>query len=459
VNITASAVTSTVIPVPKASQAQIDRPPYQLKADTITLDSVSEEIQATGNAELHSPEGSFNAANIHFNTRTRSGYLDEVTGILDSFHFRAVRMSLDEKKVKRIQQASFTTCVYHPPHYQVLAHDLVLYPDQRFEAQKMSLEIAGHRLFTIPHIGGDLSGRTSSTINPTVTAGSDSIDGAYIGSSYTYPLAPNTNLALQGRIGTERLVRGEVALNHAFAMDQSAVQGVFSLVAANRIDAGSVLTSGSDTDQRYERLTYSRLPALLVALKPIPLAGSLHGAQLRLGAGTGRYAEQPTGVTEDRSQCWATLQSQPAVWGPVQLRGELGRQEAFYSTGTHGVTELVLALESRAKEDPYFNFSLVHAQQSGFTPFLFDRVIANDELYSDIEIPLGKGSPWRLGLWDRVDLPSGFQRDYSISAIYMQDCLGYALSYRAVERSIGVSVVINAFSNFHHGTGGIGFIQ
>ena len=461
VNAGASAVVNTapVTDTPsKPAQAQIDRPPYLVKANTITFLNASDEIQAVGDAEINSPEGDFSAADLHFNTRTHSGYLDAVRGTLDVFRFHADYMSLDEKKVKHVRQAALTTCTHQPPHYQLLAKDLFLYPDRRFEARQMALEIGGHRLFTLPRISGDLSGQSGSTVNPTLTAGSSSIDGVYVGTQYTYPLAPTTNLAMEARIGTAGLLRGEVALNQSFALDNHAA-GILSLVGANRVDAGSVLTSGSTTDARYERLTYSRLPALLVAMKPIPFAGSLQGYSLCLGGGTGRYAEQPTGVTADRTQFWGAVKSPTWPLGFAQFHAELGQQVAFYPSSTHGVTEAVLSLESRPKADLYFDLSLVRAQQTGETPFLFDNVISPTELFSEVELPIAKGSPWRLGLWDRMDLPTGFQRDYSISAIYLQDCLGYALTYRAVEHSIGVGMVINAFGNFHHHMGGVGFVQ
>jgi len=157
-------------------------------------------------------------------------------------------------------------------------------------------------------------------------------------------------------------------------------------------------------------------------------------------------------------QMWAALRTPAYKAGPLQIRGEFGAQQAFYDADKHTVAISQLTLESLPQARNYFSVTYVARTESGTTPFLFDRVLIPQELYSQCEIPLGRG-PWSVGLSNRLDLEQKETRDIGISAIYRQDCLSYGLTYSAVGKTIGLGIIVNAFGTFRKSPGHVTFTE
>lgn len=459
---TAAPVATTTSPAaPPPEQPSITHDPYRLRADKLSVDAKTRDIIADGNAKIDTPQGLFTASLIRYSFTTQSGYLDDAKGYFNPLRFSAKTMSLDAGNTRHIQHAVLTTCTHEHPHYALKARDFVLAPDNTYQARRVAMVLGGHTLVTIPSIRGNL-GTEDATMNyPALTAGESSIDGAYVASTFQYPLSNHADVALSGRFGTKGLFRGEVAVNQQFSLGQNCACGKFSLLATLREDAPNQgISFAPNDDHKLRNLTISRTPALQVTFDAIHLPGRLADYQLRLGASAGHYREDPTGVTAQRAQIWGALRTPTLRLGPVQFSAEYGRQRAFYSGSNHWLSLTQLAMESAPEARRFFSFALLHRQETGSTPFLFDRVLIRNELASEMQVPLARQSPWRLGVGNRFDLDSFNSRDMTLSAFYAEDCLTYGLTYNAASQSFMVGMTLNAFGSTRKSAGRkIAFVQ
>jgi len=435
---------------PADGRASIIRPPYSLFALLMSLDLQTQDFVATGNAEFRSPQGNFFADDIHYNFEKNTGYLQGARGAVDPFHFRAETLTLDPRNLKHIQESTLTTCAKEHPHYALYARDFVVKPDNHYEARHVSLIFGGRRLFTIPRLAGNLKKDDTAVNKPPLLVGVTRLDGIYLATLYDYPLSSNAGLSLAARIGTKGVIRGDLSLYRKVG------QGTLSLRVTEREDAQNRVEDSAD-EEILESLTVSRLPALQIVFNPIPLTGELQGFTVRMGASAGRFREEPTEVTENRAQLWATLRTPSYPLGPALLRAEVGAQQAFYQQSEHQVGIAQLTLESPPEADRYFSITYAYRGENGSTPLLFDRVVIPRELSSELELPIGNSTTWRIGLSNRMDLEQRRSRELGVMAIYRLDCLSYALSYDTVGQTFGVGFLLNAFGNFHKRVGSIRF--
>jgi hypothetical protein len=445
---------------PDADAAHIGFGLFSLDAETIRMNMKDAEVSAEGHVVLSSPDGLFNADSARFNTVTKAGYLDRVTGCFEPFRFAAQSMTMDANGTKQVQRVHLTTCLHEHPHYALQARDFTVDGDGRFRVRKAGLAIGGHRLATLPSIHGKIGGKSAEIASPALTGGVSSIDGTYVAVNYEYSLADDRDFLLTGRTGTAGLVRGRASYTQPLKLGGDLDDGTISLHTSWKEDVQNrLIASDLFVDQRLEKLTISRLPALQAFFPTLPLRGSLDGFALRLGAGFGRYREDPTNVKKQRSQLWSVLVSPKVKAGPLRAYGEFGLRTAFYPGEGHTTNVLQLTLETPPELPAYLNLSYLRRRERGTSPFLFDRVLMPDELYSEVEFPVKKGSQWWLNLANRYDLDSGRSRDFAATAIYKLDCISYGLTYNRAGRSFGVGMVLNAFGSFHKGVGGIGFTQ
>jgi hypothetical protein len=449
-------------PVPtEEPNAHVTYGDFSLDAQTIRIDIAKNELAADGDVTLAGRDGVFTADSARYNTTTGAGYLDRVRGCFEPFRFAAQSMSIDTTRTKQIQRAHLTTCALEHPHYELVAKDFVVQGDGRFRARHTGIAVAGHRLFSIPVIRGKVGGHSAEISKPALTGGVSRLDGTYLAMNYDYPVDDESNFSITGRTGTQGIFRGSAAYEQPLRMGKHLDDGTIALHVTWKEDVENrLIASDKLVDDRLKALTISRLPALQVAFPTLPLLGSAEGFTLRLGGGFGRYREHPTNVTANRAQAWTVIGSPTVpVSGNLRLHGELGLRGAFYSDQHHSTSVLQLTLESPPEKERYVNVTYLRRREDGTTPFLFDRVLMPDELYTEVEFPLTKDSSWWLNLSNRLDLETITSRDFTITAIYKLDCISYGLTYNRAAESIGVGLVLNTFGSFHKGVGSIGFTQ
>jgi hypothetical protein len=267
---------------------------------------------------------------------------------------------------------------------------------------------------------------------------------------------------LKGRFGTKEFVRGNLDLTHAVAPSRVTGSGEVVLIGSWHDDAernmmGAGIINGVHTDD----ITVDRLPVLKASFrdKPLPLR-PLSSFSYRFGGAIGQYTEQPTDVSDSRGQIWGVVNTPRATFGSLSLGGEYGVCQAVYGNhDSHRAMVGMVSLETKATSDIYANFSFIHRDETGKSPFLFDRVVIPDELFTEVEFPIGKGSRWRLNLVNQQDLTAGKSRDFTATAIYNLDCFSYGLSYNTINGSLALGIVLNGFDSFRKGSRHVGFMQ
>ncbi|HEY3377111.1 MAG TPA: hypothetical protein VGL77_06395 [Armatimonadota bacterium] len=363
-----------------------------------------------------------------------------------------------------IRDAVLTTC--NKPlgshHYDMRARTFTLFADQRFEARHVSLMVGGLQLLTIPRLRGDLSSDDQTVTGPGISLGFNKMDGTYLGSQYLMALDSKDDLTINGRLGTEKYVRAGMEISRPFTLPNSFAHGTLSLVATLHEAVQNRLVS-TDTlaDDRLRHLTINRLPALQLKVDKIPLSGNpAQRFVLSVGSGVGRYHEDPTDVTKMRAQLWGIVSTPHYALGSHWLlHGEVGLRGAFYGNETHRATVGLISVETPLDAKIYGNVSFLRRREAGSSPFLFDRVLIPDELYTEVEFPLSRRGPWHLDLANRQDLTVGKSRNLLVTAIYAGDCLSYGLTYDTAHNGIGLEMIINGFGSFRHGASGIAFTQ
>jgi hypothetical protein len=377
----------------------------------------------------------------------------------------------DLSKAILIQNATLTTCTKPVGHhdYELRAKTFILYPDKTYEARHVavSMLVLGHRVTLpspIPVIRGSLASDQQEVAHPILPEiGKSAVDGNFVGINYKEAIGETSTLAMTSRFGTNRLFRGGLIYSAPFDLGAGAGHGLYSVVTTLHEDVQNRLISTDEyIDPRLANLTISRFPAVQAMLTntPVPIQG-LQGFTYRAGVGAGRYTEDPTGVTANRAQLWGVVGSPHYPLGPLRIYGEVGMAGAFYSdtNDTHETIAAQLTLETPASSDFYGNLSLLHRSEAGSTPFLFDRVLTPDDLFTEAEFPLRKKTPWRLDLANYEDLSVGKSADFMVTAIYAEDCLSYGLTYDLADTGIGFKMIINGMETFHKANQGIGFTQ
>ena len=448
----------TAAPTAVASTSSDDKTEILYGDLTISADSINGNIQglqqvtAKGDVEMKLPLLGTTGEQIRIIFNAVNLVIDPDPKPLAS-HSKS-RTSQTTGHIITIREALLTTCAepLRHRHYELYARKFILHPDLTFEAQKVSIFLYGHKLMVLSSITGDLSNTDPDIPKPHWIVGKTTADGAYAGAKFKMAMSDKDSLLMTARLGTEKVVRGELAVSRPVA-PAPYLSGTLALLASYREDIANPLHA-SDT------LSLSRLPALQFIGKPVvfPAAG-LQQASLRFGATIGRYHEEPTNVMENRATAWGILTSPRYRVGPLETFAGAGISGATAGGDLHRVAIGQLALESPAKSPVYFNLSLLRRSEAGQTPFLFDRVDIPTELYSEIDFPLGKKSPWRFDLANRQDMELGRSRNLFITAIFGSDCFAYGLTYDCITKGFSAGIVLNGFGTFHRGGGNIGFTQ
>lgn len=289
------------------------------QADHVTWQG--QQLQMKGDVQILSPQGAYSADSAQYSFVAHLGELVNAKGSFLPYHFIAKQLLLEAKNVRRIKQARLTTCNREVhPHYAVLVNELTWYPDNRFYAKHVTLEVAGHKIITLPGYSGRLpSNSTGTSVQPPFAIGDSSQDGVFVGLHHDQPLGPHTDLDMKAQIGTSGLWRGDLDLNQQLSLPRPFAGGEISLLANEHENVENCLLGTNISTAVLQNLMINRLPELQVRLNPISLPGPLHGFALGLGAAMGRYQELPTDVTAYRTQAWCLLHAPTLHVGPAAV--------------------------------------------------------------------------------------------------------------------------------------------
>ena len=367
--------------------------------------------------------------------------------------------------VLRVDNAILTTCDMSigQRHYEIRARTLYVFANGLYRAEGLAFYLAGKRIFALDHYEAKMT-TADSTLMPSylpqrITFGSSVIDGSYLGLRYLISLDHANTLEINGRFGKHQIIRGTASVSHPFFLTPHSASSMLSLVVGYHEDVDNLITGTDEkTNVAYSHLTVSRLPVIEMTMAPFRFPNSLHPFRLRIGGSVGEYREQPTEVTEFRSQAWGIFELPRFRLGPVDFYGAYGARGAFYGNSTLGTFVTKLALETPMATSLYANISYFHRQDSGTTPFLFDRVLLSDEVYTEISVPISN-TPFRVDVQNREDIAGWTSRAFQLIMLYSNDCMSYGLSYTTVTKGFAFQFQLAAKAPFHRGASGFGFTQ
>ncbi len=140
-----------------------------LKADVLLLDLSSDVIRGSGSPIVFVRDGKrYSASKIEFSVRTKTGILLGLKGKEANIYFNVkkaefkkasdlplkLRKKLEVKKkdeiVEIVEEGSFTTCNLLPPHYELVAKKVYLYPSKKVILKSPRLYVRGRLILTLP---------------------------------------------------------------------------------------------------------------------------------------------------------------------------------------------------------------------------------------------------------------------------------------------------------------------
>ncbi len=193
-------------PAPLPPRAATRRTPHAITHgnDVITAKTISgnrreQKFDMLGAVVLALPRGQYTGDAAHFNVLTRTGVIDNAKGrslspnrrALLLFPGRAVSAGAEKRAASALQRHHHLNHEAHP-HYRLLAKDFYLYPDNSYRAHALTLEVAGHPLFTLPDMTGKLGTRQST--QPFLGFGHTTIDGTYLSVAHDFQITNDTDL-------------------------------------------------------------------------------------------------------------------------------------------------------------------------------------------------------------------------------------------------------------------------
>lgn len=452
---------------------------YTLEADRISAGTI---ILAEGDVIFVAPDGTLRAQRMQYNRGNRTGAFECVSGYFQynitqntcspgcnptrilPLYFAAQELRLASDGEKRITDVRLTTCREANPHFHFSAHDVVINPDNSFVVNRPAFNLGGRRYrLPIRSIKGNFGSGEADVTGPSLMAGLSSADGLYVEENY-FDYIGNSDSTIDAavRVGTAGEIRTIAVLGTPFGIGQTPLHGKVRLVmSSNELVQNRMLIAKAVGDPDLDDLTIDRLPGVDVKFDQLCLLRPLQGWNLQTGGGVGRYSENPTDVTANRAQAWGILGTpQICLGGKVNAFGEFGVRHATYGNDDdYTVSVLQLTLERTPHPDYYYNITYLQRRTSGETPFIFDRVVIPDELYTEVEFPLVRNNHWYLNLRDQFDLDAGSVRAYRATLIYRLDCVGFGAYYDSGSDSFGVGFSVNGFNDFRHGTSRLGFTQ
>ncbi|MDO8682534.1 MAG: hypothetical protein Q7N50_03530 [Armatimonadota bacterium] len=191
----------------------------ELKATTITIDPGTQDFEAVGNVRATYDTTSLTADKIEGNAETRELFATNAAGRVGALLIRGEEITSKrvlipgQKEQYRLQyilkNGLATTCDLEHPDYKVTARKIVIIPQDRAIAKKVSLWLGKVRILTVPRfvLGIAPEDETQSFLPK---PGYDNRDGAFVGLEYQLIAAPKTRASLDIRATTRSGIQGGV---------------------------------------------------------------------------------------------------------------------------------------------------------------------------------------------------------------------------------------------------------
>lgn len=159
----------------------------KIKADYVEMDNKEELLYAQGNIQLTAEGQDLKGEVLKYDIKNKEGVVYKAEGFSDPIYFYGNIIKTSKTKVD-ISDSSATTCNKDNPHYSLSARKLILYPEDKAVAKKISFQLWGHSLFTFPVYVISLKEKKRQPFSPQF--GRNQYEGWFIKTTYSYYLNP-----------------------------------------------------------------------------------------------------------------------------------------------------------------------------------------------------------------------------------------------------------------------------
>lgn len=160
------------------------------------------DVLLVGNVRIYTPQGVFGGQRAVYNLETRQTRALEFAGEVAPMRFRAMSLQAPSLREFRVTNAVLTTDDSSQPDFYVRARTMRIYPDDRVIFVNSTMYVKDVPVFWIPYLYANLN-----TTGLELLPGYDSRWGAYLLTSYGFPIGPGNDLI--GRVRADyRTERG-----------------------------------------------------------------------------------------------------------------------------------------------------------------------------------------------------------------------------------------------------------
>lgn len=121
-------------------------------ADQININTVSQEIFASGKVRLYQEEKILTGQDLYFNQKNGQGVIYQTKAFIKPFHYLGQRFRRINEELIIMDKGNMTTCDYELPHYKFKVSKVWLYGDRKIFAEDVTVTVGDSPLFALPII-------------------------------------------------------------------------------------------------------------------------------------------------------------------------------------------------------------------------------------------------------------------------------------------------------------------
>jgi len=409
---------------------------FELRADDITADRRSGDVEAAGDLHLIQSNRRLTGEFLQYNLTAATGSLKKARVNEQGIIITGEEIVISPTEVVA-NNALFSTCDRPQPHYAFAARRITLTaeeisPGQAPTSGRLSLSqgrllFRGRTMLPLPGYSVRVGEIGTEKGTPSPVFGITGDDGPYvsIGHQMSRPKSPwFADLAY--RYTTSRGIRGLAKIGRYTGPAE------LSLSYLRREDPADRSIEPDDLEASLADVLVNREPEYGLVLPEMRIARPL---ALRASWLAGHYTEFDSEGIEDRASADRTSLNLLLTYAayPVSpfatLSHAVGYRSSRYSPGDD-LTVRHLRHTADIRLDPRLRLQLSHItrSESGESPFLFDGVGPNRELHGELTWIVNPA--WRLRLVEYYDLENDETRDMILEATRTAHCLEYRLGWR-----------------------------
>ena len=396
-----------------------------LTADNFQADLKKGDIQAESRVFLSQKKQEIEGEKLIYNLDKEEGVFYGAKTEIDKVFFRGEKIELSKDKTN-ITEGSFTTCNLPSPHYQIRAKRIIVEPNKKIVAKKISFWAGKTHLFSLPYLIMPLGEkkREGFKLPLSLSPGYDQEDKFYLQGGFSYSLATNHQARVRLYYPLKKKILAEGGLERITPSQR------LSLIVGRRVVK----------DINKKNVQVGRFPELTLTGEPylIPKTSLLVTSQL----GGGKFKEDKT-LKSNRIKLGLGIENKPLNFGSSShLNLGAGYQKFWYGTKyqRHIITNSI-GLEQRLNPEIKASLNYIRREQKGSSPFRFDQLDLLRELKGEIDIKFKKR--WELDVLSRYNLKRDSFYETTFKLGLTLHCIETQLSWKAKEKraEMGIGLV------------------